>query len=248
MATQPNAADTKVALVTGANKGIGREIARGLGRLGYVVLAGARDEARGRTSAAELAAEEADIRYLPLDVTVDETVRAAAKYVEEEFGRLDVLVNNAGISVEGQRPPHEITAEEVRRTMETNVIGVVAVIHAMLPLLRRSAAARVVNLSTGLGSLGLLSDPDAPPMGAQLLGYGSSKAALNAITIMYAKDLADDGIKVNSVSPGYCATDFTGNRGYRTAQQGAAVAVELATVGDEGPTGAFLNDDGPMPW
>ncbi len=238
----------KVALVTGANKGLGREIARQLGALGMTVLVGARSETRGQQTTKDMRTEGIDARFLQLDVTNNIVIDAAAKSIDEEFGRLDVLVNNAGIMIEGQRPISEVTVEEVRRTYETNVFGVVAVIHAMLPLLRQAPAARIVNMTSELGSLTWLADPNGPEVGPDLLAYCSSKAALNAVTVLYANELQDTGIKVNAVSPGYCATDLNNHSGFRTVEQGAVIAVQLATVDENGPTGAFLNEDGAIPW
>ncbi|MFF4339392.1 SDR family NAD(P)-dependent oxidoreductase [Kitasatospora sp. NPDC001540] len=239
----------KIALVTGANKGIGKETARGLAALGTTVLIGARDAERGEAAAEELRADGADARFLPLDVTDGNSVRAAAEWIDATFGRLDVLVNNAGIAV-GHRKPSETSAATVREVYETNVFGVIAVTNAVLPLLRRSAAGRVVNMSSELGSLSHLSDPDGPWAAhtAVLLPYCTSKSALNAVTVLYANELRAEGILVNAVSPGYCATDLNRHGGVRTAGEGAAVAVALATVGEDGPTGALLAEDGPIPW
>jgi NAD(P)-dependent dehydrogenase (short-subunit alcohol dehydrogenase family) len=236
----------KVALVTGANKGIGREITRQLGEHRFTVLAGARDEHRGRAAAAELSGSGADIRYVPLDVTDEGSIADIAAYAEKEFGRLDVLVNNAAISLEKGRPVLDIPVDEVRAMFETNVIGVVALIRATLPLLRK-ARGRVINLSSGLGSVRLLADPDGPDMGPDVIGYSASKAALNMVTVLYSRALRDEGIAVNAVSPGWVATDLTGHQGFRTAEQGAAMAVRTATSADI-PTGTFLNDNGAMTW
>ncbi|TDU90404.1 NAD(P)-dependent dehydrogenase (short-subunit alcohol dehydrogenase family) [Kribbella voronezhensis] len=239
----------KTALITGANKGIGKETARRLAALGITVLIGARDADRGEAAAEELRAGGADVRFVPLDVTDESSVEAAAKHIEATFGRLDILVNNAAIAA-AQQKPSETPAATVRQVYETNVFGVIAVTHAMLPLLRRSPAARIVNMSSELGSLTHLADPDSPwaSYSSVLLPYCTSKTALNAITVLYADELRAEGILVNAVSPGYCATDLNRRSGTRTAEEGAAVAVDLATVGEDGPTGAFLTEDGPIPW
>ncbi|GIH13595.1 SDR family NAD(P)-dependent oxidoreductase [Rugosimonospora africana] len=240
---------TTIALVTGANKGIGKQTARLLSAAGHTVYLGARDDELGRQAAEELSTGRpgADVRYVALDVTDDRSVSAAADRIAAEAGRLDLLVNNAGISLDRGRPASALTAGEVRETFEVNVFGAVRVIRAMLPLLRRSRPARVLNVSSPLGSVRLLADPDRPEMGPDLLGYCASKAALNAVTVMYANELREAGITVNAVSPGYCATDLNGNRGYLTAAQGAEAVVRAAT-GAPPATGTFLTSAGATPW
>jgi NAD(P)-dependent dehydrogenase (short-subunit alcohol dehydrogenase family) len=251
--------DTTIALITGANKGIGFETARQLAARGVTVLAGARDEARG--IAAERALrdglrgglggdlrglrglrglrDDADARFVPLDVTDATSVREAADWIEKEFGRLDILVNNAGIAV-GGGPPSETDLEAMREVYETNVLGVIMVTNAMLPLLRRAPAARIVNMSSEVGSIAAMTDPGSPlaqmPAG---LAYPSSKTALNMITALYAKELRDTPIKVNAANPGYTATDLNGNSGFRSAAEGAEVSVQLATLDASGPTGTL---------
>ncbi|MEV4754731.1 SDR family oxidoreductase [Micromonospora sp. NPDC049559] len=255
-ANHPN--PTTIALVTGANKGIGREIAGQLAALGMTVLLGARDPGLGAVAAEELRATGGDVRPVALDVTDPATVRAAATYVEETFGRLDVLVNNAGITGAtaatrgtdaGRQTPSRADLDVVRRVFETNVFGVITVTNALLPLLLRSAAPRVVNVSSGVGSLGELTDPTSPlaaiPAG---IAYPTSKTALNAVTVQYAREFRDAPIRFNAADPGYCATDLNGHTGYRTAAQGAAVSVRLATLGPDGPTGGFFDDEGPVRW
>lgn len=236
----------QVALVTGANKGIGREIARGLGQLGFTVLASARDRQRGAHTVAELADDGLDVRFLQLDVTDEDSVGAAADRVAAEFGRLDVLVNNAGIANELEVPPSLTMLDDMRRVYETNVFGVVAMTNTMLPLLRKAEAARIVNVSSRLGSISQQAAPNTP-LGL-FMAYSSSKAALNAITVHYARELADTEIKVNACAPGFCATDLNGNRGTRTPAQGAKIAIELAVLAAGGPTGGFFDEDGPLSW
>jgi NAD(P)-dependent dehydrogenase (short-subunit alcohol dehydrogenase family) len=230
----------EVALVTGANKGIGREIARRLAAEGVTVYLGARDEDRGRRAARDLAGDAADVRVLQLDVTDQAQIDAAVKRVDEEFGRLDVLVNNAGIGIEWGDAVEEVTVEQVRRTYEVNVFGVVAMTRACIPLLRRSAAARVVNLSSPLGSLGLISDTENPVSDVGMLAYSSSKTALNSVTLLYANALRKDGILVNAASPGFVATDLNDHRGHLSAEQGADLPAKLALLGADGSTGTFL--------
>lgn len=235
---------TKIALVTGANKGIGKEIARQLGRLEMTVLVAARDEERGRAAVRDLAEEGIDARPVVLDVTDPESVAAAAKLIERDHGRLDVLVNNAGILADRDG----ISPEIFRRTFETNVVGVHNVTTALLPLLRKASDARVVNLSSELGSLGLLADPTSREATAPFFAYNSSKAALNVLTVLFANEVRADGIKVNAVSPGFTATDMNDHQGVLTPAQGASVAVRLATIPADGPTGAFYGQDGALPW
>ncbi|MFJ9250079.1 SDR family oxidoreductase [Streptomyces sp. NPDC101776] len=244
----PDLPGERIVLVTGANKGIGYEIARQLGRLGAVVHLGARDERRGRQAAARLAAEGLTAAALHLDVTDDATLTRAARRLGERHGRLDVLVNNAGITGAFGGPPSAATPGQLREVYDTNVFGVLAVTNAMLPLLRRSPAGRIVNLSSTVGSLALNADFASAFSGYNQVAYQSSKTALNALTVAYAKELLGTGIKVNAANPGFTATDMNGHRGHQTAAQGAAVAVRLATLGPEGPTGTSQDDTGPVPW
>jgi NAD(P)-dependent dehydrogenase (short-subunit alcohol dehydrogenase family) len=230
---------TTIALVTGANKGIGFETARQLGARGATVLAGARDQARGVAAERALREGNADARLVPLDVTDAISVREAAGWIEKEYGRLDILVNNAGIAV-GGGPPSETDLEAMREVFQTNLFGVIMVTNAMLPLLRRAPAARIVNVSSEVGSISAMTDPAGPlalmPAG---LAYPSSKTALNMITALYAKELRDTPIKVNAANPGYTATDLNGHRGFRSAAEGAEVSVHLATLDPSGPSGTL---------
>ena len=239
--------DHRVAVVTGANKGIGLEIARQLAREGITVFIGARDAERGRAAAEKLRAEGLDARPLQLDVTDDASVADAASSVERTVGRLDILVNNAGIAIDDGRPSR-VSMEALRRTYETNVFGVVRTTQAMLPLLRRSGAGRIVNLSSGLGSLTRNSDPSWEYARVKFLAYNSSKTAVNAITVQFAYELRDTPIKVNAADPGYVATDMNQNQGVRTVEQGAATPVRLALLPPDGPTGGYFDDEGPLPW
>jgi NAD(P)-dependent dehydrogenase (short-subunit alcohol dehydrogenase family) len=236
-----------IALVSGANKGIGYEIARGLGAKKITVLVGARDEARGQAAVAKLKAEGADARFVKLDVTDHETIGRAAEWIEKEFGRLDILINNAGIAEWGFRPSN-VDLAKVREVYETNFFGPVALIQGMLGLLRKSKHGRVVNVSSSLGSLTLSSDLTSPFADFLALGYNTSKSALNSMTIQFAKELKDTPIKVNAICPGYCATDINGNSGPRSAAQGAVAAIQYATIGADGPTGGYFNDEGRVPW
>ncbi|MEU9868820.1 SDR family NAD(P)-dependent oxidoreductase [Actinomadura sp. NPDC048021] len=236
-----------IVLITGANKGIGFATAGAMARDGHTVLLGARDEGRGTAAAASLAEQGLDVRYVRLDVTDPATIAAAAELVDAEYGRLDVLVNNAVTTRDGGRPPGEMPVDDLREVYETNVFGVVAVTNAMLPLLRRSPSGYVGNVSSGLGTFAFLSDPDEGfARYATLLGYNSSKAALNAVTLIYAHALRDSGIRVNALSPGFCATDLNGHTGVLSAEEGGA---HIARQFAEETTGVFLNENGgTYPW
>jgi NAD(P)-dependent dehydrogenase (short-subunit alcohol dehydrogenase family) len=234
--------DNLIALVTGANKGIGKEIARQLAAAGLTVYVGARDAGRGQRAVDEIGA---DTRPLVLDVTDEATINAAARQIDI----LDVLVNNAGISGDASTPEHEDVAT-FRRIYETNVFGVVAVTNAFLPALRRSAHPRIVNVSSGTGSLTWATGPQFPHRGSYA-AYRSSKAALNALTVLYAHSLADDKIKVNAHAPGLRRTDLNAGAADSDGDpaEGAAGAVRLALLPDDGPSGEFFNWDGTqVPW
>jgi NAD(P)-dependent dehydrogenase (short-subunit alcohol dehydrogenase family) len=240
--------DPRIALVTGANKGLGLEIARQLGAQGITVLLGARDPERGGRAAGLLTAQGLAAAALPLDVTDSAGVAAAAREVERRHGVLDILVNNAGITGSFDGPPSQATPQQLQEVYATNVFGVLAVTNAMLPLLRRSAAGRIVNMSSDVGSLTLNSGPHPRFTGYNQVTYQSSKTALNALTLAYAKELHGTPIKVNSANPGFTATDMNHHRGGRTVEQGAAAAVRLATLPPDGPTGTSQDDTGPVPW
>ncbi|MGV4980914.1 SDR family NAD(P)-dependent oxidoreductase [Streptomyces sp. NRAIS4] len=236
-----------IALVTGANKGIGYEIAAGLGALGWSIGVGARDEERREAAVAKLLSAGVDAFGVPLDVSDDASVAAAAELIEDRAGRLDVLVNNAGIAGNAPQMPTTVDVATVRAAVETNVIGVIRVTNAMLPLLRRSASPRIVNMSSSVGSLTLQTTPGAET-GPIAVAYAPSKTFLNAVTVQYAKELRDTNILINAACPGYCATDLNAFRGVRTPEQGAAIAIRLANLPDDGPTGGFFNDAGNVPW
>jgi NAD(P)-dependent dehydrogenase (short-subunit alcohol dehydrogenase family) len=231
---------TTIALITGGNRGIGLATARLLGARGMTVLVGARSADRGSRAERALREGGADAWALPLDVTDEKSVRLAAEWIDTEYGRLDVLVNNAGIARgDGTGEPSATRLSTMRTVYETNVFGVVVVTNAMLPLLHRSAAPRIVNVSSEVGSITSMMDPTSPLWPMASVPYPSSKAALNMVTAMYAKELRDTGIKVNAANPGYCATDLNRHSGFRTAEQGAEVSVYLATLPDDGPTGVL---------
>jgi NAD(P)-dependent dehydrogenase (short-subunit alcohol dehydrogenase family) len=232
----------KTALITGANKGIGREIARQLGHKGYAVWLGCRDASRGEQAAADLRKEGLDARVLALDVTDDASVKAAAVTFGKASDTLDALVNNAGVAIGGYTAPSEASLDDMHALYEVNVFGAVRVTQAFVPLLRKVGQGRIVMMSSSLGSIGEQLDMTSGTYGVNLLGYNSSKSALNMITVSFAKELLAAGIKVNAANPGYVATDLNNNQGYRTVEQGAAIAVHLATIGPMGPTAGFFND------
>ncbi|MFE7512326.1 SDR family NAD(P)-dependent oxidoreductase [Streptomyces sp. NPDC057540] len=236
-----------IALVTGGNKGIGYEIASGLGSLGWRIGVGARDRRRRDAAVERLRAAGTDAFGVPLDVADDASAAAAAELVAERAGRLDVLVNNAAITGGSPQTPTTVDPATVRAVVETNVIGVVRVTNAMLPLLRRSASPRIVNMSSSVGSLVLQTTPGVD-MGPVPAAYLASKTFLNALTVQYAKELSGTGILVNSGCPGFTATDLNGFQGVRTPEQGAAIAIRLATLPEDGPTGGFFDDGGSVPW
>jgi NAD(P)-dependent dehydrogenase (short-subunit alcohol dehydrogenase family) len=254
----------RIALITGANKGIGFETARLLGADGRTtVLVGSRDEDRGRRAEQALRDGGVGARFVRLDVTDEASAQDAAKWVDAEFGRLDVLVNNAGIAhvggsrLQGGYLPSQTSLPALRKIFETNVFGVVAVTNAVLPLLRRAPAARIVNVSSGVGSLTWMRMTQGPMKDMASVPYPASKSALNMVTVMYAKELLDSPIKVNAANPGYCATDLNRHSGFLTATQGAEVVAHLATLPADGPTGTFWGDlwpaadgkaEGELPW
>ena len=250
--------DKQIALITGANQGIGLQIAKDLAAHGFTVLVGSRDPGRGEEAARAI---EGDARALQLDVTDPASITAAAERVRDEFGRLDVFVNNAAISNTSKLPgmsveeyarltrPSNVSLDEVRAVWETNVFGVLAVYQAMLPLLREAPAARIVNVSSGVGSLTMNADPAFAHRAIFGPGYAASKTALNAMTLAMAIELESSGIKVNAVSPGFTRTNLNGYAGTETVEEGASEAVRVALLGPDGPTGTFTHAKlGTLPW
>ncbi|MFC4120586.1 SDR family NAD(P)-dependent oxidoreductase [Nonomuraea zeae] len=231
-------------LITGANKGLGFETARRLVAAGHTVYVGSRDAGRGRRAAEKLGA-----RMVLIDVTDDASVAAAAKTIEADGG-LDVLVNNAGIEGRTQEGAvigaADLTAGMMRTIFETNVFGIVRVTHAFLPLLRRSAAPVIVNLSSGLGSMARVTAEGTPTYAYPGVAYPASKVAVNMLTVQYAK--AFPGMRINAVEPGYTATDLNGNTGTQTVEEGAEIIVRMARVSPDGPTGGYFDAAGTLPW
>jgi NAD(P)-dependent dehydrogenase (short-subunit alcohol dehydrogenase family) len=237
-----------VVLITGANKGIGFEVARQLAVQGSTVLLGARDATRGQAAVDALHAQGLHaVQLVVIDVTSQESIHKAAAEIEQRYGVLDVLINNAAIIVD-QASPSQATQSDLRTTFDTNFFGAIAVAQAFLPLLRKSAHARLINVSSGLGSIELHSNPNSPYFAYNILGYCASKTALNAFTVMLANELRDSGIKVNTVDPGYTATDLNNNSGPQTIAEGSEAIISLATAGPDSQTGAFVDRHGTLPW
>lgn len=238
----------QIAVVTGANKGIGLQIATGLAEAGMTVFLGARDLERGAAAAASLRARNLDVREIKMDVTDPQTLHVAAAHIAAECSHLDVLVNNAGITHPDDGPPEKASLDAVRTIMETNFLGALAVTQALLPLVKKSTAGRIVNVSSGLGSLAQNGDPDWEFYQVKYIGYNASKAALNMLTVHLAALLKDSGILVNSADPGFTATDLNGHRGYQTVEEGATAALHLALSPVPGASGRFYDKSGPVPW
>lgn len=236
------------ALVTGANKGIGLAIAKGLAEPGFFVWIGARDRSRGEQAVAHLCDAGFDAGLLELDVAVEESVHRAASTLSEQISALDILVNNAGIAIDMTKAPSEVRMEDMKAVYEVNLFGPVRVIQAFLPLLKAADQARIVMLSSGVGSLTLITDPTSIYSTVNLLDYTSSKVALNAVTVSFAKELEPLGIKVNAVEPGHVRTDLNGNSGLLTPDEGAATVIKMALLGPDGPTGGFFGSHGRQPW
>jgi NAD(P)-dependent dehydrogenase (short-subunit alcohol dehydrogenase family) len=239
----------KIALITGANKGLGLEMAKQLGQKGVTVILAARDPRKGEAAAADLRAQGLDVQFLKLDVTNTADHQAAAAFVSQKFGRLDILINNAGIATEGfQVKVSATSADSLRSTFETNFFAPVALTQALLPLLLKSDAGRIVNMSSILGSQTLHADPSSPIYDAKALSYDASKAALNSFTIHLAYELKDTKIKVNSAHPGWVKTDMGTEAAPMEIPEGGKTGVALALLGEDGPTGGFFHLGKTLPW
>ncbi len=242
----------KVALISGANKGIGLETARQLGKLGFTVLVGARDLAKGETAVKDLKSDGVDAIAVKLDVVNPADIAAITTLIQKDFGRLDVLVNNAGVQVEpdgfGRNTVADVTTAQLEQTFATNLFAVVALTQSLLPLLKQAPAARIVNLSSILGSQTLHADPGSPIYGFKAFAYDASKAALNSFTIHLAALLKDTNIKVNSAHPGWVKTDMGTDAAPMNVVDGAKTEIDLATLGADGPSGSFIHMGETLPW
>jgi NAD(P)-dependent dehydrogenase (short-subunit alcohol dehydrogenase family) len=241
--------DKKIALITGANTGIGLETARQLGKKNITVLIGARDLKKGEEAAGSLRKEGIDARALALDVNSAESIGKAADQVGRDFGRLDILVNNAGVMIDDEnKKVSEQSLESWRKTFDTNVFGLIATTQAFLPLLRKSDAGRIVNLSSILGSITLHATPGSPVYDSKLPAYNVSKSAVNAYTVQLAYELKDSKIKVNAAHPGWVKTELGGEGAPMEITDGAKTSVALATIGADGPNGAYMHMGETLPW
>lgn len=244
-------ATTKVALVTGANKGIGLETARQLAQEGITVLLGARSEERGGTAEAELRNEGLDATFVQLDMASTDDIVAVRDFIADTYGKLDILVNNAGVQIEGDwsdKTTTTIAPETLRKTFDINFFGLIELTQTLLPLIRKSEAGRIVNLSSILGSLTLHADPTSPIAGSKVFGYNVSKTALNQFTVHLAQALKDTNIKVNSAHPGWVKTDMGTDAAPLTVEEGAETSVTLALLDDDGPTGQYIHRGETLPW
>ena len=237
-----------VVLITGANKGIGFEVARQLGDKGFTILIGARSKERGEEAEIKLKEEGIDVHFIQIDVINQLSIDNAAKKIRESYGKLDVLINNVGVALD-RRTISELDINLLKETFNTNFFSMVSVTKAMLPLIRKSQAGRIVNMSSGLGSLKQQSDPNYEFYDtSKFLGYNASKTAVNQFTVHLAYELNETKIKVNSADPGYTSTALNNFRGARSVQQAATVVVRLATLSEDGPTGGFFDENGVVPW
>jgi NAD(P)-dependent dehydrogenase (short-subunit alcohol dehydrogenase family) len=243
-------ATKKIALVTGANKGLGLEMAKQLAETGVTVILAARDAAKGEAAAAKLRAQGLDAQSIKLDVTNPEDHKAAAAFIEKNFGRLDILINNAGVAGEdlGTGAASTTTPELLRSVYETNFFAPIALTQTLLPLIKKSEAGRIVNMSSVLGSQTLHADPKSPIYDKKSLAYDSSKAALNSFTIHLAHELKDTKIKVNSAHPGWVKTDMGTDAAPMEIPEGGKTGVQLALLPDDGPTGGYFHLGKPLPW
>lgn len=241
----------KIALVTGGNRGLGLETARQLGQKGVHVIIGARDLAKGKEAQKDLAKEGIETDVVKLEVADKNDREAVYKHIEKSYGHLDILVNNAGVFIESQGAPNstsKLSEETLRKTFDSNFFAPISLTQTLLPLIRKSEAGRIVNLSSILGSLGLHSQPGSPIYDSKAMAYNSSKTALNAFTVHLAHELKDTKIKVNSAHPGWVQTDMGGPNATMGITDGAKTSVALALLGDNGPTGGFFHMGETLPW
>ena len=245
-----------ITLITGADKGIGFETAQALGKKGQRVLIGARNQERGEKAVKQLKAAGIKADFVQLDVTKKEQIKAAAKQIQADYGYLSILINNAGIAMDHHEPASQLSTDTIRQDFDVNYFGLIDVTQAMIPLLKAGKPAKIINLSSNMGSMGLASDPNSRFYKVNSLGYQSSKAAVNFATIIFSKELAADGITVNSVNPGWTATGFGGRpedapklEGMQDVATGAAQVIKMASLPlDDKTTGTFTENAGTLPW
>ena len=240
--------DKRVALVTGGNRGIGYAIGRSLAQRGITVILGVRDPNKGATACSRLQGEGLDVNFELLDVTDEDSLQTAVKHIQAQFDRLDILVNNAGISIDDSKNALDVSWRTIEKTLQTNVVGPLLLCQNCIALMKARGYGRIVNMSSTLGSLSEIADPNSAYAGVGTPAYRLSKAALNAITTLIAKEVGDDNILVNSACPGWVRTDMGGGQAPLTPEQGADTAVWLATLPDGGPTGGFYRERTRIPW
>ena len=242
---------TTIALITGANKGIGFEVSRQLAKKGIQVLVGARSAEKGQEAVKRLQEEGASAEFLAIDVTSEASISQAAQEVAQQHSQLDILCNNAGINPEFSQQifsSEGLSLELLKQIYDANVFGAFFVIKAFLPLLKKSASGRIVNTSSTMGSLNDQSNPESMYYGVNTLGYNASKTTLNALTVQFAKELSNTSVKINSACPGWVKTDLGSDQAPRTVEEGARIIVELATLPEDGPNGGFFDENGSVPW
>ena len=240
--------DKRVALVTGGNRGIGYAIGRSLAQRGITVILGVRDSNKGAAACSRLQAEDLDVNFELLDVTDEGSLQTAVKHIQAQFDRLDILVNNAGILIDSSENALDVSRSTIEKTLQTNVVGPLMLCQNCITLMKAGGYGRIVNMSSALGSLSEIVDPDSAYAGVGTPAYRLSKAALNAITTLIAKEVRGDNILVNSACPGWVRTDLGGDQAPLTPEQGADTPVWLATLPDGGPTGGFYRERTRIPW
>lgn len=240
--------DQRVALVTGANRGIGYTITKGLAEKGMAVVLGARDAHKGAAAGSQLRDQGLAVYFELLDVTSEKSIQSAVANIRNQFNRLDVLVNNAGVLIDGDADALNVSQDIILKTLHTNVLGPLMLCQHCVPLMKAGGYGRIVNMASTLGSLAEMADPDSGYAGVETPAYRLSKAALNAITTLVAKRVRNENILVNSVCPGWVRTDMGGNQAPLTPEQGADTPLWLATLPDDGPSGGFFREQKPIPW
>ena len=240
--------DKRVALVTGANRGIGYAISRQLGEQNITVILGSRDPSKGAAACSRLQEAGLDAHFELLDVTDEKSIKAAIESIRAQFGRLDILVNNAGIMIDGEADARSVDQEIIQQTIQTNVMGPLLLCQSCISLMKTNGYGRIVNMSSTLGSLTEIADPNSGFAEVRVPAYRLSKAALNCITTLLAKEVRDNNILINSACPGWVKTDMGGDQAPLTPEQGADTPVWLATLPDGGPTSGFYRERTLIPW